>query len=176
VLASLVYFSRDFQLGEDAMQDACEQASKKWPIQGIPENTSAWLHLVAKRKLIDKLRQQQSQKNEHKLQLIEQSMYIRSDITPETDYEVPDERLRLIFTCCHPALNEAAQVALTLRALCGLEVIEIARAYLTSEAAIGQRITRAKKKIRDAGISYEIPNAEQLNTRLPSMLKVIYLI
>jgi RNA polymerase sigma-70 factor (ECF subfamily) len=174
VLASLVYFSRDLQLAEDALQDACEQASKKWPVQGIPENTSAWLHLVAKRKLIDKLRQQQSQKNEHKLQLIEQSMYIRSDITPETDYEVPDERLRLIFTCCHPALNEAAQVALTLRALCGLEVIEIARAYLTSEAAIGQRITRAKKKIRDAGISYEIPNAEQLNTRLPSVLKVIY--
>jgi RNA polymerase sigma-70 factor (ECF subfamily) len=176
VLASLVYFSRDLQLAEDALQDSCEQASKKWPVQGIPENTSAWLHLVAKRKLIDKLRQQQSQKNEHKLQLIEQSMYIRSDITPETDYEVPDERLRLIFTCCHPALNEAAQVALTLRALCGLEVIEIARAYLTSEAAIGQRITRAKKKIRDAGISYEIPNAEQLNTRLPSVLKVIYLI
>jgi RNA polymerase sigma-70 factor (ECF subfamily) len=176
VLASLVYLSRDLQLAEDALQDAYEQASKKWPVQGIPENTSAWLHLVAKRKLIDKLRQQQSQKNEHKLQLIEQSMYIRSDITPETDYEVPDERLRLIFTCCHPALNEAAQVALTLRTLCGLEVKEIARAYLTSEAAIGQRITRAKKKIRDAGIGYEIPNAEQLNSRLPSVLKVIYLI
>lgn len=176
VLASLVYFSRDLQLAEDALQDAYEQAIKKWPVQGIPENTSAWLHLVAKRKLIDKLRQQQSQKNEHKLQLIEQSMYMCSDIPPETDYKVPDERLRLIFTCCHPALNEAAQVALTLRVLCGLEVVEIARAYLTSEAAIGQRITRAKKKIRDAGISYEIPNTEQLSTRLPSVLKVIYLI
>jgi len=176
VLASLVYFSRDIQLAEDALQDACEQASKKWPKQGVPENTAAWLHLVAKRKLIDKLRQQHSQQNQHKLQLIEDSLYTLSDTTAETDYEVPDERLRLIFTCCHPALNEAAQVALTLRTLCGLDVREIARAYLSSEAAIGQRITRAKKKIKDAVISYEIPHAEHLNSRLPSVLKVIYLI
>jgi RNA polymerase sigma-70 factor (ECF subfamily) len=176
VLASLVYFSRDIQLAEDALQDACEQASKKWPKQGVPENTAAWLHLVAKRKLIDKLRQQHSQQNQHKLQLIEDSLYTLSDTTAETDYEVPDERLRLIFTCCHPALNEAAQVSLTLRTLCGLDVREIARAYLSSEAAIGQRINRAKKKINDAGISYEIPDAEHLNIRLPSVLKVIYLI
>lgn len=176
LLASLVYFSRDLQLAEDALQDACEQASNKWPVQGIPANTGAWLHLVAKRKLIDKLRQQQSQQNQQKLQLIEESLYMQPDTTAETDYEVPDERLRLIFTCCHPALNEAAQVALTLRSLCGLDVREIARAYLTSEAAIGQRITRAKKKIRAAGIIYEIPNGEQLKIRLPSVLKVIYLI
>jgi RNA polymerase sigma-70 factor (ECF subfamily) len=176
LLASLAYFSRDLQLAEDALQDAFEQASDKWPIQGVPKNTGAWLHLVAKRKLIDKLRQQQSQQNQHKLQLIEESLYRQSNIESELDYEVPDERLRLIFTCCHPALNEAAQVALTLRSLCGLDVREIARAYLTSEAAIGQRITRAKKKIKDAGISYEIPKAEQLNIRLPSVLKVIYLI
>lgn len=176
LLASLVYFSRDLQLAEDALQDAFEQASNKWPVQGIPTNTGAWLHLVAKRKLIDKLRQQQSQQNQHKLQLIEESLYMHPNAAAETDYEVPDERLRLIFTCCHPALNEAAQVALTLRSLCGLDVREIARAYLTSEAAIGQRITRAKKKIKSAGISYEIPSAEQLNIRLPSVLKVIYLI
>jgi len=176
VLASLVYFSRDLQLAEDALQDACEQASNKWPVQGIPTNTGAWLHLVAKRKLIDKLRQQQSQQNQHKLQLIEQSLYMPPENITETDYEVPDERLRLIFTCCHPALNEVAQVALTLRTLCGVDVREIARAYLTSEIAIGQRITRAKKKIKDAGISYEIPEAEQLFIRLPSVLKVIYLI
>ncbi|WP_339720851.1 sigma-70 family RNA polymerase sigma factor [uncultured Paraglaciecola sp.] len=176
VLASLVYFSRDLQLAEDALQDACEQASNKWPVQGIPVNTSAWLHLVAKRKLIDKLRQQHSQQNQYKLQLIEDSLYMQPDTMAETDYDVPDERLRLIFTCCHPALNEAAQVALTLRTLCGLDVREIARAYLTSEVAIGQRITRAKKKIRDAGISYEIPHSEQLKIRLPSVLKVIYLI
>lgn len=176
VLASLAYWSRDLQLAEDALQDACEQAASKWPIQGVPSNTGAWLHLVAKRKLIDKLRQQQSQKNDQKLRLIEESLYVDSDTIAETEYEVPDERLRLIFTCCHPALNEEAQVALTLRTLCGLEVREIARAYLTSEAAIGQRITRAKKKIRDAGISYEVPKSEQLSVRLPSVLKVIYLI
>lgn len=176
ILASLVYFSRDLQLAEDALQDAFEQANNKWPAKGIPENTGAWLHLVAKRRLIDKLRQQKSQQNQQKLQLIEQSLYLLPDSMAETDYDVPDERLRLIFTCCHPAINEAAQVALTLRTLCGLDVREIARAYLTSEVAMGQRITRAKKKIKDAGISYEIPNAEQLVIRLPSVLKVIYLI
>ncbi|MBL4630919.1 MAG: sigma-70 family RNA polymerase sigma factor [Paraglaciecola sp.] len=176
VLASLVYFSRDLQLAEDALQDACEQASKKWPVQGVPQNTAAWLHVVAKRKLIDKLRQQRSQQDQHKLQLIEQSLYLQADARAEIDYDIPDERLRLIFTCCHPALNEAAQVALTLRTLCGLDVREIARAYLLSEAAIGQRITRAKNKIRGAGIGYEIPDAEQLSVRLPSVLKVIYLI
>lgn len=176
VLASLVYFSRDLQLAEDALQDACEQASKKWPVQGVPQNTAAWLHVVAKRKLIDKLRQLRSQQDQHKLQLIEQSLYLQADTRAEIDYDIPDERLRLIFTCCHPALNEAAQVALTLRTLCGLDVREIARAYLLSEAAIGQRITRAKNKIRGAGIGYEIPDAEQLSVRLPSVLKVIYLI
>jgi RNA polymerase sigma-70 factor (ECF subfamily) len=176
VLSSLVYISRDLQLAEDALQDAFEQANKKWPDQGTPENTGGWLYLVAKRKLIDKLRQQSSQQSQHKVQLIEQSLYLQSDTSAETDYEVPDERLRLIFICCHPALNETAQVALTLRTLCGLDVREIARAYLVSEVAIGQRITRAKKKIRDAGISYEIPNSEQLCIRLPSVLKVIYLI
>ena len=176
VLASLMYFSRDLQLAEDALQDAFEQANQKWPVNGIPDNPGAWLHLVAKRKLIDKLRQQNSQKDQHKLQLIEQSLYNSKNETLETDYEVPDERLRLVFTCCHPALNEAAQVALTLRTLCGLGVREIARAYLTSEVAIGQRITRAKKKIRDAGISYEVPTKEHLQDRLPSVLKVLYLI
>jgi RNA polymerase sigma-70 factor (ECF subfamily) len=108
--------------------------------------------------------------------LIEQSLFMLKDAVEETDYEVPDERLRLIFTCCHPALNEAAQVALTLRKLCGLDIREVARSYLTSEVAIGRRISRAKKKIRDAGIRYEIPHAEQLSIRLPSVLKVIYLI
>jgi len=176
VLASLACFSRDLQLAEDALQDASEQGSKKWPEHGVPENPSAWLHLEAKRKLIDKLRQQHTQQSQQKLQLIEQSLYMQSDSTAETDYEVPDERLRLIFTCCHPALNEVAQVVLTLRTLCGLDVRETARAYLTSETTIGQRITRAKKKIRDAGISYEVAKAEQLRFRLPSVLKVIYLI
>lgn len=176
VLASLVFFSRDLQLAEDALQDACEQASLNWPVQGLPNNPAAWLHLVAKRKLIDKLRQRSSQQSQQKLQLIEQSLSLNADTPAETDYEIPDERLRLIFTCCHPALNEGAQVALTLRTLCGLEVREIARAHLLSESAMSQRITRAKKKIRDAGIGYELPAGKQISSRLPSVLKVIYLI
>lgn len=176
VLASLVFFSRDLQLAEDALQDACEQASLNWPVQGLPNNPAAWLHLVAKRKLIDKLRQRSSQQSQQKLQLIEQSLSLNADTPAETDYEIPDERLRLIFTCCHPALNEGAQVALTLRTLCGLEVREIARAHLLSESAMSQRITRAKKKIRDAGIGYELPAGMQISSRLPSVLKVIYLI
>lgn len=127
----------------------------------MPKNIGAWLLVVAKRRLIDKLRQNQSQHNQHKLQLITQSLDIQTDEFAETDDEVPDERLRLIFTCCHPALNEAAQVALTLRTLCGLNMREIARAYLTSEVTMSSRITRAKNKIKDAGIAYEVPSSEQ---------------
>jgi RNA polymerase sigma-70 factor (ECF subfamily) len=180
VLASLIYFSRDLQLAEDALQDSFEQAHIQWPNKGIPKNPGAWLHVVAKRKLIDKLRQKQSQQEQQKLRLITQYLAIHSsnetENSAENEHDVPDERLRLIFTCCHPALNEAAQVALTLRTLCGLNVGEIARAYLISETTMGQRITRAKKKISSAGIAYEIPNKEQLAYRLTSVLKVIYLI
>lgn len=174
VLASLTYFCGDIQMAEDAMQEAFVQASSKWLGQGIPKNPGAWLHLVAKRKLIDTFRQ--SQKHHHLAQTLEQSLMLDKDNKSENDYDVSDERLRLIFTCCHPALNPAAQVALTLRTLCGLQVREIARAYLTSEVAMGQRITRAKKKIKDAGIAYQVPDKEQLDDRLPSVLKVIYLI
>ena len=176
VLASLMSFVRDLQLAEDALQDAFEQANIHWPSQGFPENCGAWLHIVAKRKLIDRLRQVQSRQDQHKLHLIEQSLYQQNEDLTETDDSVPDERLRLIFTCCHPALNEEAQVALTLRTLCGLNVREIARAYLTSEVAMSRRITRAKTKIRNAGIAYEVPSDEQLEPRLSAVLKVIYLI
>jgi len=176
VLSSLMYVCQDLQMAEDALQDAFVQASIQWPKEGSPENKGAWLHTVAKRKLIDKLRQSKSQKSQQKLQLIEQNFSIQSQQVAESDYDVPDERLRLIFTCCHPALNAEAQVALTLRTLCGINVKEIARAYLTSEVAMGQRITRAKKKIKDAGIAYSVPTKDQLVNRLPSVLKVIYLI
>ncbi len=180
VLASLVCFCRDLQLAEDALQDAFEQANLTWPVQGMPDNCVAWLHLVAKRKLIDRLRKNQTHKlaeqDEQKIYVIEESLYPRIDGVAEQDYLVPDERLRLIFTCCHPALNEEAQVALTLRTLCGLNVQEIARAYLTSETTMARRISRAKTKIRDAGIAYQVPNDEHLESRLSSVLKVIYLI
>ncbi|MEP2651807.1 MAG: sigma-70 family RNA polymerase sigma factor [Paraglaciecola sp.] len=175
VIASLVYISKDIQLAEDALQDALEQASIHWPVQGVPANSCAWLYLVAKRKLIDNLRKIKTYNDKQNTDLIRQSI-ISIEGTPELEYDVPDERLRLIFTCCHPALNEDAQVALTLRTLCGLTVKEIARAYLISEVAMGQRITRSKRKIKKAGIAYEVPSHAQLNARLASVLKVIYLI
>lgn len=176
VLSSLMHVCQDLQMAEDALQDAFVQASIQWPKEGYPDNKGAWLHTVAKRKLIDKLRQSSSQKNQHTLRLIEKNWSIQSQQMSEIDYDVPDERLRLIFTCCHPDLNAEAQVALTLRTLCGINVKEIARAYLTSEVAMSQRITRAKKKIKDAGITYSVPTKDQLANRLPSVLKVIYLI
>ncbi|MDU0353179.1 sigma-70 family RNA polymerase sigma factor [Paraglaciecola aquimarina] len=176
LLSSLMYLCRDLQLAEDALQDAFELASHQWPHQGLPRNSGAWLHTVAKRKLIDRLRKNTSQANVSTLHTLEQAEEQTEQDIAEQDYCVPDERLRLIFTCCHPALNQQAQVALTLRTLCGLSVKQIARAYLTSEIAMGQRITRAKKKIKNAGISYSVPSKKQLPARLPSVLKVIYLI
>jgi RNA polymerase sigma-70 factor (ECF subfamily) len=175
VLSSLIYYTRDIELAEDALQDACEQAAMKWPQQGSPDNPAAWLHTVAKRKLIDKLRQGSSRKAEHTIGLIRDS-FNHDAAMSESAYSIPDERLRLIFTCCHPALNEQARVALTLKTLCGLSTKQIARAYLSTEIAITQRLTRARRKIRDGGIAYEIPDGESLEQRLPSVLAVIYLI
>ena len=175
VLASLVWYCKDLILAEDALQDACEQATIKWPAEGTPENTGAWLHTVAKRKLIDRLRQNHSRSAKQILQFIQDSVY-DEPVSMEADQAVPDERLRLIFTCCHPALNEQARVALTLKTLCGLKVNEISRAFLSSETAMSQRLTRAKRKIKDAGIAYKIPEGRALEQRPPSVLAVIYLI
>lgn len=176
VLASLMCFHQDLHLAEDALQDTFEKANVQWPKQGVPKNCRAWLYVVAKRKMLDLLRQ--GAKREY----IQQNIRVEKDSDEheprleEQDYIVPDERLRLIFICCHPALNQSAQVALTLKTLCGLKVVEIARAYLKSEAALAKTISRAKSKIRVAGISYDLPSQELLTTRLDSVLRVIYLI
>ncbi|MEV0790214.1 DUF6596 domain-containing protein [Kribbella sp. NPDC050459] len=160
---ALVTLLGDFAAAEDLVQDAVEIALKRWPVEGIPERPDAWLFTVAKRRGLDVLRRQQNYRA--KLAALE------PPVQPP-----PDDRLRLIFTCCHPALAREAQVALTLRVVCGLTTAQIAAAFLASESAVAQRITRAKRKITDAGIPYRIPRADDLPERLDEVLTVIYLL
>lgn len=176
VIASLAFWSNDITLAEDAVQEAFEQALIQWPKQGMPKSAGAWLHTVAKRKIIDKLRQRTSRSNAKVL--FELGHYLIEDEPEEfaLDDVIQDERLRLIFTCCHPALSSEAKIALTLKTLCGLTAREIARAFLTSGATMMQRLTRAKRKIKLAGIAYELPKKEELMPRLNEVLSVIYLI
>ena len=175
ILASLIKSFGDFDKAEDALQDAATEALRVWPKRGIPDNPAAWLHTAAKRRAIDKLRKD-TRHHAKETQQILMDLDANKDEMAETDYEIPDERLRLIFTCCHPALSAEAQLALTLKTLGGLTVREIARAFLTSETAMLQRITRAKKKIRDAGIAYAVPGSDHLAERRKTVQKTIYLI
>ena len=160
---ALVSLLGDFSAAEDLVQDAVEIALKRWPVEGIPERPDAWLFTVAKRRGLDVLRRQQNYRA--KLALLQ-----------PLEQPSPDDRLRLIFTCCHPALAREAQVALTLRVVCGLTTAQIAAAFLASESAVAQRITRAKRKITDAGIPYRIPRDDELPDRLNEVLTVIYLL
>ncbi|MEU5964463.1 sigma-70 family RNA polymerase sigma factor [Micromonospora parva] len=161
--ASLVHLVGDFSAAEDLVQDAIEAALTHWPVEGIPERPAAWMYTVARRRGLDQIRR--DQRHRRKLALV------AWPVEPP-----PDDRLRLIFTCCHPALPRAAQVALTLRVVCGLSTAQIARAFLVPESTVGQRITRAKRKISDAAIPYRIPSEDDLGSRLTEVLAVIYLL
>ena len=161
--ASLVPLVGDFATAEDLVQDAVEAALAHWPAQGIPARPDAWLYTVARRRGLDMLRRESRYR--------EKLALVAWPAEPE-----PGDRLRLIFTCCHPALPRTGQVALTLRVVCGLTTAQIARAFLIPESTVGQRITRAKRKIRDAGIPYRIPAAADLSARLDEALAVIYLL
>ena len=172
ILAILVSECRAIQLAEDALQDACIQATQQWPTEP-PRNQVAWLLKASRRRMIDRLRTASRQRHLNALHIDSSE---QSETELECEQEIPDERLKLIFTCCHPSLNQNAQVALTLKAVCGLSTLEIARAYLSSETAMQQRLVRAKNKIRSTGIAYKVPEGEDLAARLESVLTTIYLI
>lgn len=176
VLATLIRQAGDFQLAEDALQDAFEAALVAWPRDGIPRNPAAWINVTARRRAIDRLRRNRTVADSA-ARLAE---LIRLDqqehrATGEASVIV-DDRLRLIFTCCHPALDLSAQVALTLRTLGGLTTAEIARAFLVAEPTMGKRISRAKSKIASAHIRYQVPADDELPARLRGVLRVVYLI
>jgi RNA polymerase sigma-70 factor (ECF subfamily) len=156
----------DFDLAEEVVQDSLVAALEKWPEQGIPDKPGAWLMTTARRRAIDILRR--DKRYREKLELLE-----HSDLRP--DPEEADDRLRLLFTCCHPALSQEAQVALTLRAVVGFTTAEIARAFLVEEATVAQRIVRAKRKIVEAKIPYRVPEGSEVAGRLDGVLSVLYL-
>ena len=175
VFASLIRLLGDFDLAEDALQDAYIAALQQWPTQGVPNNPRAWLVSTGRFKAIDGIRRRA--RFDNSLAALAESF---DDGTREFDEVIDDgiqdDRLRLIFTCCHPALSPEARVALTLREVCGLGTEEIARAFLTSPSTLAQRIVRAKAKIRDAGIPYQVPERADLAERLDTVLQVIYLV
>jgi RNA polymerase sigma-70 factor (ECF subfamily) len=172
IVAALIRVTGDWTLAEDCAQEALAQALRRWPEEGVPANPGGWLMTVARNRAVDALRRAAVERRK----LAELAVLAPAGTVRQEGREVVDDRLRLIFTCCHPALAMEARVALTLRTICAVPTAEIARAFLVSESTMTRRLTRAKRRIADAGIPYRVPTGPALAERLPGVLAVLYLL